>query len=205
MTQSAEWACYVSSLLSMEGKLRTCLGRFTRNRADTDELIQESYARLLSIDYETLRQIRSVPGYALVVSRRIALDWLKHRKALQIDLLADADILTSPGEGAFTEDLVNGYQEIEQLIASVMQLPHRCGQVFTLRKMFGFTQKEVGRLLDITVHTVEQHMLKATRSLRLSGPRPSWDGYRGGRGPRRRRPRAGHYRSAAATPRHSAQ
>jgi RNA polymerase sigma factor (sigma-70 family) len=168
VTESTEWASYVSGLLSIEGKLRICLGRFTRNRADTDELVQESYARLLSIDPETMRQIRSVPGFALVVSRRIALDWLKHQKALRIDSLPDDDVFVHPSEDTFTEDLVNCYQEIERLLTNVGQLPPKCRQVFTLRKMFGFTQKEVGRLLDVTVHTVEQHMLKATRTLRGS-------------------------------------
>ena len=161
-------ASYVSKLLSSERKLRICLSRFTHNRADTDELLQETYVRLLSIDLETTRGIRSVDGYALVVARRIALDWLKHRKVLQIELLPDSDILVVPAEDSFTEDLVNCYQQIDQLIASVTQLPPKCGQVFTLRKMYGFTQEEVGRLLNVTVHTVEQHMLKASRNLRSS-------------------------------------
>jgi len=164
VTDCSEWAFYVSGLLSVDRKLRTCLARFTHNRADTDELVQETYARLLSIDVETARQIHSVAGFALVVARRIALDWLKHRKVLRIELLPDSDILVFPEED--TEDLVSCYQEIEQLIARVTQLPPKCGQVFTLRKMYGFSQKEVGRLLDVTVHTVEQHMLKASRTLR---------------------------------------
>ena len=171
MTANEERAGYVSRLLSIEGKLRICLSRFTHNRADTDELVQESYARLLALDLETLRAVRSLTGYALVVARRIALDWLKHQKVLQIELLPDSDILVFPGEGTFTEDLVNCHQEIEQLLASVEKLPPKCGRVFTLRTMFGFTQKEVGRLLDVTVHTVEQHMLKANRTLRSSLPK----------------------------------
>ena len=170
MTANEERAGYVSRLLSIEGKLRICLSRFTHNRADTDELVQESYARLLALDLETLREVRSLTGYALVVARRIALDWLKHQKVLQIELLPDSDILVLPGEGTFTEDLVNCHQEIERLLANVEKLPPKCGRVFTLRTMFGFTQKEVGRLLDVTVHTVEQYMLKANRTLRSSFP-----------------------------------
>lgn len=168
MTANEERACYVSRLLSIEGKLRFCLSRFTHNRADTDELVQESYVRLLALDLETLRGIRSLTGYALVVARRIALDWLKHQKVLHFESLPDCDVLVFPGEGTFTEDLVSCYQEIEQLLANVEQLPPKCGRVFTLHKMFGFTQKEVGQQLDVTVHTVEQHMLKANRTLRGS-------------------------------------
>jgi DNA-directed RNA polymerase specialized sigma24 family protein len=85
---------------------------------------------------------------------------------LQIELLPDSDIFVLPEED--TADLVSCYQEIEQLIARVTQLPPKCRQVFTLRKVFGFSQKEVGRLLDVTVHTVERHMLKASRTLRGS-------------------------------------
>jgi RNA polymerase sigma-70 factor (ECF subfamily) len=158
----------------MEGRLRSCLTRFTRNRADTDELLQETYARLLSIEVDRLRQIRSVPGYALVAARRIALDWLKHKRALEIDLFPDGDVLIPEDGNAFTEDLVGCYQELEQLLDQVSGLPPRCSTVFTLRRMFGYSQREVGQLLDITVHTVEQHMLKATRTLRAaSGPRQS--------------------------------
>jgi len=107
-----------------------------------------------------------VAGFALVVARRIALDWLKRRKSLRIELLPDSDIFILPDED--TGDIANCYQEIEQLIARVTQLPPKCGQVFTLRKMYGFSQKEVGELLNVTVHTVEQHMLKATRTLRAA-------------------------------------
>jgi len=164
VTDGAEWACYVSRLLSVDGKLRACLTRYTHNRADTDELVQETYARLLAIETERARQIQSVAGFALVVARRIALDWLKRRKSLRIELLPDSDIFVLPDED--TGDIANCYQEIEQLIARVTRLPPKCGLVFTLRKMYGFTQKEVGELLNVTVHTVEQHMLKATRTLR---------------------------------------
>ena len=34
--------------------------------------------------------------------------------------------------------------------------------------LFGFTQKEGGQMLDIEVHTVKPHMLKAVRRLRGS-------------------------------------
>jgi RNA polymerase sigma-70 factor (ECF subfamily) len=164
VTDGAEWACYVSRLLSVDAKLRACLTRYTHNRADTDELVQETYARLLAIETERAREIQSVAGFALVVARRIALDWLKHRKSLPIELLPDSDIFVLPDED--TGDIANCYQEIEQLIARVTRLPPKCGQVFTLRKMYGFSQREVGELLNVTVHTVEQHMLKATRTLR---------------------------------------
>jgi RNA polymerase sigma-70 factor (ECF subfamily) len=158
----------VAGLLAMEGRMRACLARMTRNPADTEELLQETYARLLAIDRDLAGEIRSVAGFALVAARRVGLDWLKHRRVVQIESLDDADSRLGCGGISGTEDLVNCYQEIEQWLAQLERLPERCAQVFTLRKVFGFTQKEVGRMLDINVHTVEAHMLKAVR--RLRGP-----------------------------------
>jgi RNA polymerase sigma-70 factor (ECF subfamily) len=140
----------------------------TRNAADTEELVQETYARLLSIDRGLACEIRSVTGFALVAARRVGLDWLKHRQVLRIETIEGAEELLLCGERSATEDLVNCYQEIEQVSAHIAQLPPRCAEVFMLRKVFGFSQKEVGRLLDIQVHTVEAHMLKAVRRLRGS-------------------------------------
>jgi len=39
---------YLLEALKSEGVLRACLFRFVRNPADVDELLQETYARLLA-------------------------------------------------------------------------------------------------------------------------------------------------------------
>jgi RNA polymerase sigma factor (sigma-70 family) len=164
-----EWTGYIAGLLAVEGRLRACLARMTRNPADTEDLLQETYARLLSIDRNRACEIRSVTGFALVAARRVGLDWLKHRQVVPIECLDDLDRLSSSSSWSrVTEDLVNCHQEIEQWIARLERLPPRCAEVFTLRRIFGFTQKEVGRMLDIEVHTVEVHMQHAARRLRGS-------------------------------------
>ena len=162
---SGEWTGYVAGLLAIEGRMRACLAQMTRNPADTEELVQETYARLLSIDRDLACEIRSVAGFALVAARRVGLDWLKHRRVVQIECMEDMDSLFGSGGSSVTEDLVNGYQEIEQWIDRLERLPERCAHVFTLRRLFGFTQKEVGQILDIEVHTVEAHMQNAARRL----------------------------------------
>lgn len=161
---SAEWNGYIAGLLAIEGRMRACLARMTRNPADTEELLQETYARLLSIDRDLACEIRSVAGFALVAARRVGLDWLKHRQVVHIECIEGIESL-APSGISVTEDLVNCYQEIEAWLARLERLPPRCATVFTLRKIFGFTQKEVGQILDIEVHTVEAHMQNAARHM----------------------------------------
>jgi RNA polymerase sigma-70 factor (ECF subfamily) len=49
------------------------------------------------------------------------------------------------------------------LIKAVQQLPERCRQVFTLRKVYGYSQKEIAARMNITENTVEQQLIKAAR------------------------------------------
>ena len=49
------------------------------------------------------------------------------------------------------------------LVKAIQGLPDRCRQVFTLRKVYGYSQKEIALRLSISENTVEQHLTKAAR------------------------------------------
>jgi RNA polymerase sigma factor (sigma-70 family) len=49
------------------------------------------------------------------------------------------------------------------LTRAVARLPARCRQVFTLRKVYGLSQKEIAASLSISENTVEQHLAKGVR------------------------------------------
>lgn len=59
--------------------------------------------------------------------------------------------------------IMNDRQELSILITAVQQLPDRCRQVFTLRKVYGYSQKEIAARLKIAENTVEQHLVTAVR------------------------------------------
>jgi RNA polymerase sigma factor (sigma-70 family) len=102
-------------------------------------------------------------AFCLTVARNVALDWLRHRQIVPIDLVADMEALDVLDEGAQIEEIVNAHQELALLASAVEQLPARCRQVFTLRKVYGYSQKEIAERLQISENTVEQHLTKAAR------------------------------------------
>jgi RNA polymerase sigma factor (sigma-70 family) len=59
--------------------------------------------------------------------------------------------------------IVNSHQELMMLVQAVQKLPERCRQVFTLRKVYGYSQKEIAARMNITENTVEQQLIKAAR------------------------------------------
>jgi RNA polymerase sigma-70 factor (ECF subfamily) len=155
---------YLVASLEFEGVLRACLHRYARNAADVDELLQETYAHLLAAGAAKNREeIRSIRAFALTVARNVALSWLRHRQVVPIELVADLEQLELLDERSQVDEIVNSHQELALLSAAVAQLPARCRQVFTLRKVYGMSQKEIAAQLNISENTVEQHLAKGVR------------------------------------------
>lgn len=162
---------YIFETLRLEGVLRACLCRYARNPADAEELLQETYARLLAVDGEQRRRIRSVQAFALTTARNIALDWLRHRQVVPIEFVADLEELHLLVDDGRLDEVVGAHQALRQVAAVVAGLPDRCRQVFTLRKVYGMTQKEIAARLNISENTVEQHLTKAARRCAEELPR----------------------------------
>jgi RNA polymerase sigma-70 factor (ECF subfamily) len=155
---------YLIAALEFEGVLRACLYRYARNAADVDELLQETYAHLLAAGAAQGREeVRSIRAFALTVARNVALSWLRHRQVVPIELVADLEALELLDEAGQVDEIVNTHQELALLTAAVAALPTRCRQVFTLRKVYGLSQKEIAAELKISENTVEQHLAKGMR------------------------------------------
>ena len=150
-TNQAQW--FVNEVLPHEGDLRAWLGaRFPMIR-DVDDLVQESFSRLLKA--HDSGPIVNPRAYLFVVSRNLALNQLRHLKyerprgAREVDPLSIIDEVNSPPEEMAQRE------EIQHLIHAIQSLPNRCRQVMTLRKIYGLSQKEVAEQMGISVHTVE--------------------------------------------------
>jgi RNA polymerase sigma factor (sigma-70 family) len=155
---------YLVASLEFEGVLRACLYRYARNVADVDELLQETYEHLLAAGAAPEREeVRSIRAFALTVARNVALSWLRHRQVVPIELVADLETLETLDDRDQVEEIVNSHQELALLTRAVARLPERCRQVFTLRKVYGLSQKEIAASLSISENTVEQHLAKGVR------------------------------------------
>ena len=154
---------YLLQALDIESVLRQCLYRYTRNNSDVDELLQEVYARLLVAGSSNDPEVRSVRAFALTIARNVAFDWLRHKQVVPIELVADLEALEVLDEGEQIEEIVNSHQELAMLVQAIQELPDRCRQVFTLRKVYGYSQKEIALRMNISENTVEQHLTKAAR------------------------------------------
>ena len=154
---------YLVQALEFESVLRACLYRYARNASDVEELLQETYARLLTAGASNEPEVRSVRAFSLTVARNVAFDWLRHKQVVPIELVADMEAMDILDERDQIDAIVNSHQELMMLVKAVQQLPERCRQVFTLRKVYGYSQKEIAARMNISENTVEQQLIKAAR------------------------------------------
>ena len=80
MHSEKEQCFFIKQALSLQGELRQLLQRYTGKKSDTDDLLQDTYLRLLRSAPPSGSNQNSVRAFCKTTARHLALDWLKDRK-----------------------------------------------------------------------------------------------------------------------------
>lgn len=134
-----------------------------------EDLVQEVFIRLW--DSRDKLEIRSnIGGYLFKMVRNKCLDHLrKPRRTISIDdgvNLAEKRILLYALEDEGASKLIE--TELEQSIyEAIDRLPDACKAVFLKTRIEGMKYREAAHELNISVKTVESHMTKALKHMRV--------------------------------------
>lgn len=153
--ESAHVRWFESEAKLHEPLLRAWLRRRFPASMDVDDLVQESYLRLLRA--RPADQVRSPKAFLFAIARNLALDQLRRRSASgEVLLPADASHAVADDVPA-TDELERG-RELELLQQAMAALPARCREIFRLRKVQGLSQAEIAARLGISEHTVSAQL-----------------------------------------------
>jgi RNA polymerase sigma factor (sigma-70 family) len=150
-------------VLVHERALRGYLGRFFSEPSDVQDAVQETYARILSLPDATRSTVHNWHAFLFTTARNIALDRLRRRRIVSLDALAEIDSVHVMDERPTAYEELSARQELTMLADTIATLPDRCRQVFTLRKLYGMSQKEIASHLGISESTVEKHVATGVR------------------------------------------
>jgi RNA polymerase sigma factor (sigma-70 family) len=144
-----------------ETSLRSYLRSVFPSLPDIDDLVQESYARLIRA--REAGRVSYAKAFLFTTARNAALDLFRRRKIVSIEGVADLDELSVVDDRPDVADAINKQQESEMLSEAVRTLPDRCCQVMTLRLLYGMPHKEIATELRISEHTVKAQLAKGMR------------------------------------------
>ena len=137
------------------------LRSYLRNRfpsVDTDDVVQESYLRLLKV--KAAGSIASAKVYMFAIARNTALAVFRRRKFtsnVPISELPDWCILDENPDAAAVTNLRQQFALAEQAIE---HLPPRCRDVIRLAAFEGLSPKEIAASLGIAESTVYVQMFR---------------------------------------------
>lgn len=136
-----------------EPALRGWLGNKFPTLTDTDDLVQEAYARLMRA--RETGTIACARAFLFVTARNLALNQLRHLRYERPEGLAELDSSGVIDESAAIPESVALAEDLQMLIRAIQSLPDRCRQIMTLRKIYGLSQREIAQRMEISEHTVE--------------------------------------------------
>lgn len=141
-------------ILPHEAALRAWLRRRNLGGLDVDDIVQETYARLITA--ASVAHVYDTRSYAFQVAGSVVIDHLRRMKVVSIaaapEYLEVASDDPSPERQAMDRD------ELQKLAQMIARLPGKIRDVFTLRRIHGLSQREVAARLGLAESTVEKHM-----------------------------------------------
>lgn len=151
-----------SHVLPHEAAVRAWLKRWTGRAQDIDDVIQEAYSRLASLD--SVAHIGSGRAYLFQTTRNIVLEQVRRSKIIRIDNVTDIGTLSIVDEAPALDRVVAGARELQRVEQLIEQLPMKCRRVFVLRRIHGVSQREIAGMFGISESAVEK---LAMRGLKL--------------------------------------
>ena len=148
----------ITAFLGLESLLKKYLRRYLARQQDIDDVVQDVFVR--AFEAEQKQEIRSPKSYLFKIAKHMALNETRrksHQLMVYMGDMADLDVIDSKPYGDEALALEQRLTTLNKLIAD---LPPQCQRVLVLRKIYGFSHKEVADRLNISVKTVEKHLTK---------------------------------------------
>jgi len=149
-SEQARW--FSENLQPHEKDLRSWLRRRFPALDSIDDVIQEAYLRALTT--QESEDLRCPRAFLFRTAKNLSLNHLKSHEVsrkIPYEETAFSDVVSDAED---PRDTIARNQEREIMKAAIQSLPQRCRQIMTLNKVYGLSQKDVAKRLNIAPSTV---------------------------------------------------
>jgi RNA polymerase sigma-70 factor (ECF subfamily) len=138
--------------------------QYTADHAEAEEIVQDFFVRLWQ-KQNLLISSDSLKGYFFSSIKNKSLNFLKHKRIEEKYLKEMMDL--SNHHLAYEPDLYVASELQEKIKSGIDHLPERCREVFIMSRIRGMKNVEIASELNISQRTVETHITKALKVLRV--------------------------------------
>jgi RNA polymerase sigma-70 factor (ECF subfamily) len=154
--------------------LKQYLMRYLFSPDDAEDITQEAYIKV----FKVIESDRVEHPKALLykTASNLAIDHLrKHARTSQLNDSFDTQEELSTQQTS-PEDKLSAQQTFNLMCDAVVELPPKCRQVFILHRFYNKKYSEIAEELEISVNTVQRHMIKALKHCRQRWQQLDHDG-----------------------------
>jgi RNA polymerase sigma factor (sigma-70 family) len=129
---------------------------------EIDDIVQETYVRLCQV--ASSESIKHPKSYLFQTARNLALDSVRRADNRLTEPLETAQEgwSTAPTSDDVLDRIISN-EEFGQFCEAVRHLPPQARRVFLLKKVYGYSQREIAAELGLAESTVEKHVALAIR------------------------------------------
>jgi RNA polymerase sigma factor (sigma-70 family) len=151
-----EWV--TSNFLPFEAELRAMLRRVCASPAEVDDVIQETYYKVLQM--ASMDHVREPRGFLVRISKNIVIDRMRRDAIVSIEAMANLDELEIADSAPSPERVALARAELRWVIGLIANLPDRCKDVFRARRIYGLSQIETADTLGSSEGIVDKETMR---------------------------------------------
>lgn len=171
-TPSADRQSVFMAYQETRGFLMKYLRRFYNNSHDIEDALQESF--LKTFEMEKKQTIDSPAAYLFMTVNNFARRDLKKKSLMPAQPIEEIELSKLFIGMKSVEEGLEARQTLAIFCEAADSLPDQCRKAFLLRKVQGYSQKEIAKTMGVSESTVEKHLAKGLmRSIEFMARRGS--------------------------------
>lgn len=150
-------------ILPLKDKLFRIALRITLNRAEAEDIVQDTMIRIWSKRNEW-SELESIEAFCITVTRNLAIDRSQKKEAQNVSIkneITEQFYISGPHE-----DLIS-HERLEIIHHLINKLPEKQRMVMQLRDIEGESYKKIAQILDLTEEQVKVYLFRARQKVRL--------------------------------------
>lgn len=136
--------------------------------SEVEDIIQDTYIKMHSV--EDKDRIKKPEAFMVQVAKNLAYDYVKSARVrttshLDEELLKHFEELDADNARDATLNDVALKRDFANFCGQLSHLPEKCRRVYVMKKVYGYSQKEIAEKEGISASTVEKHIAYGTKRM----------------------------------------